>query len=410
MPAAPAVCCGDRDEVSAVKFFRPSMDPAEGLGVLVLFRLIEEAVPSFFRPDRRIRIVRAPGRLDVLGGRAPGPGSLVLQLPIAEAACIALQERDDDLVRLWSPSRDGSRTQMLSMSLADLGLPGAPIDYAECRALFGGDPRDHWASYLLGALVVLARELGLRPARGAELLLHSDIPEGRGVGSSTAVAVVALRAFAQQHGRELAPAELARLAALVEAEAATAPVRPVDARALVSAEAGELLVLRGELGAVEQSLVVPMDLEFIGLDSGVPARGPRAAPPDGLDDADAARFLQLWSEQPTALHRQELGDLLFAAHARYAQRGCNEPSTDLIVDAARQRRAAGGAVLGAKATGRGGGGSVLLLGERGKIWYEALRIKKALLTATGHSAHVFRWSSPGASSFGSIELEPGGDG
>jgi mevalonate kinase len=67
-------------------------------------------------------------------------------------------------------------------------------------------------------------------------------------------------------------------------------------------------------------------------------------------------------------------------------------------------------VFGAKSTGRGGGGTVVLLGERGKVWYEALRIKKALLTATGHSAHVFRWSSPGAASFGSIELEPGGDG
>ena len=393
-----------------MKYFRPSLDPAEGLGVLMLFRLIEESVPAFFRPDRKIRIVRAPGRLDVLGGRAPGPGSLVLQLPIAEAACIALQERDDGLVRLWSPCRDGSRTQMLSMQLGDLGLPGAPIDYQECRALFGADPRDRWAGYLLGALVVLARELGLRPQRGAELLLHSDIPEGRGVGSSTAVAIVALRAFALQHGRELDAVTLARLAAIVEAEIATAPTRPVDARTSISAEAGELLVLRGELGAVERSLVVPMDLEFIGLDTGVTPRGPRAAVPDGLDDGLAVRFLQLWSEQPTSVHRQELGDLMFAAHGRYAERGCSEPATDLVVDAAQKRRAAGGAVLGAKATGRGGGGTVLLLGERGKIWYEALRIKKALATATGHSAHVFRWSSPGAASFGSIELEPGGDG
>ena len=53
---------------------------------------------------------------------------------------------------------------------------------------------------------------------------------------------------------------------------------------------------------------------------------------------------------------------------------------------------------------------MLLLGEHGKVWYEALRIKKALLEKTGHSAHVFRWSSPGALSFGAIELQPGGEG
>ena len=38
----------------------------------------------------------------------------------------------------------------------------------------------------------------------------------------------------------------------------------------------------------------------------------------------------------------------------------------------------------------------VMLGERGKVWYEALRIKKALLQQTGHSGHIFRWSSPGA--------------
>ena len=57
-------------------------------------------------------------------------------------------------------------------------------------------------------------------------------------------------------------------------------------------------------------------------------------------------------------------------------------------------------------TGRGGGGTVLLLGEQGKVWYEALRAKKALNQATGHSGHVFRWSSPGAAAFGEVVLEP----
>jgi hypothetical protein len=49
---------------------------------------------------------------------------------------------------------------------------------------------------------------------------------------------------------------------------------------------------------------------------------------------------------------------------------------------------------------------VLLLGEHGKVWLEALRVKKALLARTGHSAHVFRWSSPGAAAFEPIELLP----
>lgn len=393
------------DEVRAVKFFEPSSDPAEGLGVLMLFRLIEESVPAFFRADRPILITRAPGRLDVLGGCVPGDRSLCLQMPIAEAACIAVQARDDELVRVWSPCRDGSRTQLLSMTLSDLGLPAAPIDYAEARALLAADPRDRWAGYLLGAILVLARELGLRPARGAEVLLHGDIPEGRGVAASTAVTIAALRAFALLFELKLSASELATLGTIVERELGAAPSRAVDALALVSAKAGELLALRGRGDAIETSLTVPMDLEIVGLETGAPP--PAAAPlvADGKDDALAERFFTLWGQEPSLLHRHELGDLLFQAHSTYRERGRGDDTVDLVVEAARARRLAGGGVHGAKASGRGGG-TVVLLGERGKVWYEALRIKKALLAATGHSGHIFRWSSPGAMDFGMIELRP----
>ena len=396
-----------RDEASCVKFFEPSTDPAEGLGVLLLFRLIEEAVPAFFRPDRRVRIVRAPGRLDVLGGLQVGADAPALQLPIAEAACIAIQERDDDLVRLWSPCRDGSRTQLLSMRLGDLGLPDAPIDYDEGHALLAGVPQDRWAAYLLGSLLVLAREHGLRPVRGVELLLHSDVPERCGVGASAAITVAALRAFALVGGLDLAPADLTRACEVVERSILRAPYRARDAATIVHAEAGELLALVGDQFA--SRVAVPSDLEFVAIDSGARAAADAVdAVGVGAPPADVARFLALLAEPPSLAHRHELGELLFAAHAQYGAVGRVAAAADFVVATARQRRAAGGGVFGAKATGRGGGGTVLLLGEQTKVWYEALRIKKALLQETGHSGHIFRWSSPGALSFGAIELTPNG--
>lgn len=330
----------------------------------------------------------------------------MLQLPIAEGACAAIQERDDDLVRLWSPCRDGSRTQMLSMQLRDLGLPDVPIDYAEARVLFGGDPRDRWAGYLLGALLVLARERGLRLSRGAELLVHSDVPEGAGVASSSAITVAALRAFALAWGIELRALELAQLCQRIEQEVMATPTRTVDPMTVATAEAGELLVLNGATGELAGRITVPMDLEFIGLDSGTPGSVQRRNGERGDGDAGAERFRALLDAEPTPEHRRELGDLMFAAHGA-GERA--EHPTDFVVAEAQRRRAAGGAVLGASASGRAGG-TVVLLGERGKVWYEALRIKKALLRATGHSAHIFRWSSPGALAFGSIELRPTGAG
>ena len=49
---------------------------------------------------------------------------------------------------------------------------------------------------------------------------------------------------------------------------------------------------------------------------------------------------------------------------------------------------------------------MVVLGERTKAWHEALRIKKELLAQTGHSAEIFRWSSPGAEAFGTLRLTP----
>jgi galactokinase len=391
-----------------VKHFVPSSTPAEGLGVMLLFELIDEAVPAFFAADRPIHIARAPGRLDVLGGLADHEGSLVLQLPTAEAACAAVQLRDDTLVRLWSPCRDGSRTQLLSMQLGDLGLPDAPIDYAEARALLGADPRDHWSAHLLGCLLVLARERGVAFSRGAEVLLHSDVPEKVGAGSSAAVEVAAMQAFAAAYGVPLSGPELASLCQIVETRVAGATGSMIAQAVAACGEADELFAVRCAPWQVVDSLDVPLDLEFVGLDTGVRRAAAGGASAANGDGARAEQFLAMLQGELTPARRAQLGDLLLDAHAAYAERGVGEPAADFLVERVRERRASGAPVYGGKLMGRGGGGAVVMLGDRGKVWYEALRIKKALLDRTGHSAHVFRWSSPGALSFGGIELRPSG--
>ena len=392
--------------------FVASSQPPEGLGVLILFRLIEDATPAFFHPERRLWVARAPGRLDVMGGAASRVGAPALQLPIAEAACAAIQARDDELLRVWSPTREGHRSQRLSTTLGDLGLRAGeePGSYADARAFFAADPRDRWAAYLLGSLLVLARERGLRPTHGFELLLHSDVPEGRGVASSSAITVATLRALGQLYGVPLEGSELAALCQIVEREVAGAASGAAEAITAACAEADEVLSITTDAGGVTGSASVPEALEFVGIDSGV-MREAALELADAVTDAAeerarTERFAALLRGPITDESRRELGELMFAAHAAHGARGLGHATTDFLVELARQRRDAGGPIVGAKATGHGGGGTVVLLGERGKVWLEALRLKKALLGRSGHSAHIFRWSSPGASSFGTIELVP----
>src|ERR687884_265002 len=57
---------------------------------------------GLFDPGRPLVVTRAPGRLDVMGGIADYSGSLVLQLPIREAALVALQPDDARTLRIVS--------------------------------------------------------------------------------------------------------------------------------------------------------------------------------------------------------------------------------------------------------------------------------------------------------------------
>ena len=52
-----------------------------------------------------VYVARAPGRLDVMGGIADYSGSLVLQLPLAEACHVAVQRHPLPCQRVWRHMR-----------------------------------------------------------------------------------------------------------------------------------------------------------------------------------------------------------------------------------------------------------------------------------------------------------------
>ena len=52
---------------------------------------VDACLRTFFERGSPIHVARAPGRLDVMGGIGDYSGSLVLELPIAEAAFAAVQ-------------------------------------------------------------------------------------------------------------------------------------------------------------------------------------------------------------------------------------------------------------------------------------------------------------------------------
>ncbi len=172
----------------------------------------EGPTAGLFAPGAPVHVARAPGRLDVMGGIADYSGSLVLQLPIRQAARVAVQPRSDRrLVVVTRGDMPPGRRAAADYPLDDLAPGGRPIDYARARDLFRRDPATSWAAYVAGAFVVLMREKGLTFDRGASMLIDSSVPEGKGVSSSAAIEVAAMQAILNAWSVNLPGRELALL-------------------------------------------------------------------------------------------------------------------------------------------------------------------------------------------------------
>lgn len=218
---------------------------------------------------RDVFVARAPGRLDVMGGIADYSGSLVLQLPTREATFAAIQRQAERTLRIVTLNAEAGREPLFEMSLDAFEPAGRPVTYEAVREIFRHDSTRHWASYAAGAFVVLMRERGVRFDEGAQLLVASDVPEGKGVSSSAALEVAVMQAVAATYGIGLQPRELAVLCQKVENLVAGAPCGVMDQMTAACGQAGRLLALLCQPAELQEPVEIPDQIEFWGLDSGV---------------------------------------------------------------------------------------------------------------------------------------------
>ena len=213
-----------------------------------------------FEPGASVVVSRAPGRLDVMGGIADYSGSLVLQRPIAEATWVAVQPIERPVLDILSIGRPPCTVPIETLTPA-----GRPVSYEAARQLFSGDT--HWAAYVAGVFLVLARERGVRPP-GARVVIDSTVPEGKGVSSSAAIETATMQAASAAFGIEIEPLDIALLCQKAENLVAGAPCGVMDQMTCVFGEQDHLLALLCQPADLQPSVPVPSDIEFWGLDSG----------------------------------------------------------------------------------------------------------------------------------------------
>ena len=224
----------------------------------------------FFNNENDIFFARAPGRLDVMGGIADYSGSLVLEMPIAEAVLAAVQLDSEPTIRIIS-LREGQEgvVSYFSMPLADFTVGGVPIAYDEAADYVGKTADSRWAAYIAGAFLVLTREKQASFSQGARILLRSNVPEGKGVSSSAAVEVAAMLGISKAFGLTLEPTELATLCQIVENQVAKAPCGIMDQMTVVHGRKNKLLELLCQPDAIQGSIEIPSQFRFWGIDSGI---------------------------------------------------------------------------------------------------------------------------------------------
>jgi galactokinase len=396
---------------------------------------------QLFNTKADLIVTRAPGRLDVMGGIADYSGSHVLEFPIAEATFVALQPNDERRLNIVTLLDDEPHHSSFTMSLSDLD---GPVEYETARDLFANS----WLAYVAGVFLVLMRERNVSFKSGANILISSRVPPGKGVSSSAALEVAVMQAVTEAFDIEVDGRDKALLCQMVENLVVGAPCGVMDQMTAVFGERDRLLFMLCQPAELKRMITLPPQLMLWGIDSGIrhsvggadygtvragASMGTRMIadlktdfPEDGylanISPAEFEReYLNLLPEHirmPTAhpiyenvrvqrfvelLERNEsydeLGELMYEAHWSYTALGLNSAGTDLIVELVRKEAG----LFGAKITGGGSGGTVAVLGEQTSR-AAIQRVVDNYAKEIGHQPHVFSGSSPGALAFDHLRL------
>jgi L-arabinokinase len=222
---------------------------------------------NLFHSRRELIVTRAPGRLDLMGGIADYSGSLVLQWPIQDAVHVALQRNKGKTLRIASLLE--TQANPCRCFEIDLEEFESSADYSIARARFAGDPANHWAAYVAGAIPVLMRERNAYFNEGAHIFIKSAVPEGKGVSSSAALEVASMQAVAAAYELEISAPELALLCQKVENYIVGAPCGVMDQMTAACGETNRLLELWCQPAELKSTIPLPKELEIWGIDSGI---------------------------------------------------------------------------------------------------------------------------------------------
>ncbi len=323
---------------------------------------------------RRVCTGEAPGRVNLIGEHTDYSGGFVLPTVIPQTTIVAVAANKHTTAKLWSASM--------------------PHDDRQVSYVVGEERRvNGWMDYIQGATAVLraaGHDLG-----GFDAVIRSEVPLGSGLSSSASLTVATLRALRDLFGLTFDDAALAGLARRIETDFIGVPIGVMDPIACSLGMEGHALFLDTRDLSWER-VRIPSLVEFAVINSGVShshATGgyrtrreecdaatralqldqlrdfteDHRAALDALPDVLRRRARHIVSENARvidavdALRRRDVarfGALMDASHASLRDDyDVSIPEIDRMVACARAQPG----VLGARITGGGFGGSIVVM-------------------------------------------------
>ncbi len=176
-----------------------------------------------FGPGGAIRIVRSPGRVNLIGEHTDYNDGFVFPMAIEPHVLVVCRRRDDTKVRL-----------------ASIVFPGQVVEFDLRQPIVKGDPK--WANYSRGiaAELIAAGETDLA---GMDALLTNTLPLGGGLSSSAALEVGTGRALLAMVGRDMDGQKLALLSQTAEHVYGDTPCGIMDQTIVASGRAGTAMLM-----------------------------------------------------------------------------------------------------------------------------------------------------------------------
>jgi galactokinase len=343
----------------------------------------------------------APGRVNLIGEHTDYQDGLVLPLAIRYSTATELRPRADDTVLVHS---------------AELGMGGPPLSFVLDTEKTGRG----WLDYLQGITCTL--RLAGYAIGGFEARIASTVPVGSGLSSSAALEVSLLRALRAAFGLVLDDVTVALIAHRSETQFVGVPVGVMDQFACSLGDTEHALFLDTKT-LRSNKIPLPAGVQVLMIDSGIRhqhaggeyrVRRDEAAlaaqrlgvaslrdiAPDDLSRVEALpdplrrRARHIVTENRRVLDFVDalvagdvsrLGGLLLASHQSLRDDyQVSLPEIDLLIELAAQQPA----VIGARLTGGGFGGCVVVLAEATGSAAAAAAIGEKYTAATGRAVRV----------------------